>query len=140
MGSSTGVDAANSLSIILTLDAPPPPPPPSQFVEDATNADVDMRQVRYIPRRVALRSDNALPDVLSDVVNVKSWLEEGNVNVDRFVGRDDTNSLTKCAFLSKVNKLFKQRGSLFILYYAGHGTDENRGEAAPGAFCMQKDG
>ena len=121
-------------------ERPPPPSPPSQFVEDAANADVDMRQVRYIPRRVALRSNNALPDVLSDVINVKSWLEEGNVNVNRFVGRDDTNSLTKRAFLSKVNKLFEQPGSLFILYYAGHGTDETRGEAAPGAFCMQKDG
>lgn len=63
-----------------------------------------------------------------------------DVEVNRFVGRDDTNSLTRKAFLAKVDRLLAQPGELFILYYAGHGTDQSERLAAPGAFCMQKDG
>ena len=77
-------------------------------------------------------------------MTVKEWIERcgSAVEVERFVGRDDTNSLTRRAFLSKVERMLAQPGELFILYYAGHGTDGDAADpnGAPGAFCMQKDG
>eukprot|EP00947_MAST-08B_sp_MAST-8B-sp1_P006469 g6469.t1 len=131
--------------------------PSEDAMKMAASADVDLREARYHPRRLALRGSNALPDVIDDVVAVKEWLEETAevAEVKRFVGRDDTNSLTRRAFLNKVDKLLAQPGKVFVLYYAGHGTgggssddggggggggDYDDDDAAPGAFCMQKDG
>jgi hypothetical protein len=118
--------------------------PSAAAKQKAAEAAVDLREVRYIPRRFAgVRGGDPLPDVIDDVVTVKEWMESsGPVEVNRFVGRDDTNSLTRKAFLAKVERLLAQPGELFILYYAGHGTDGTQAEhdAAPGAFCMQKDG
>jgi len=105
----------------------------------AEQAGVNMRHARYIPRRL-FRDSNALPDVLGDVVAVKELLKMSNVPVTQFVGRDDTESLTKVGFLNKVGRLLEQPGKVFILYYSGHGTDENSCEVKPGGFCMKKGG
>ena len=120
--------------------------PSKAAIKTAADADVDLREVRFVPRRAtATRGDNALPDVIDDVIVVKDWMESAGphlVDVNRFVGRDDTNSLTRKAFLNKVDRLLEQPGQVFVLYYAGHGTDGQQPviNSVPGAFCMQKDG
>jgi hypothetical protein len=63
--------------------------------------------------------------------------------VERFVGKCTTNSLTRKSFLSKLGKLLADpEPTLYILYYAGHGTEESNPErnCSPGAFCMQPQG
>ena len=115
--------------------------PSAEAKQKAVAADVDFREVRYVPRNLAAtREGFPLPDVIDDVVTVKKWMEDSgpDVEVNRFVGRDDTNSLTRKAFLAKVDRLLAQPGELFILYYAGHGTDQSERLAAPGAFCCKR--
>jgi len=72
---------------------------------------------------------------------VKKWVEAAGplACVQRFVGRNDTNSLTRKAFLDKVQRMLSHPGKVFILYYAGHGTkgDASWKDAKPGAFHMQ---
>jgi len=111
--------------------------PSAEAKQKAVAADVDFREVRYVPRNLAAtREGFPLPDVIDDVVTVKKWMEDSldQMWINRFVGRDDTNSLTRKAFLAKVDRLLAQPGELFILYYAGHGTDQSERLAAPGAF------
>ena len=116
----------------------------------ADDAEVDMRAtveaVRFVPRRMApaFRGGKGLPDVIDDVVAVKQFLEDSSAveEITRFVGRDDTNSLTRQAFLSKLDKLLQEDSDVFILYYAGHGTSGHPDipDCAPGALCMKSDG
>jgi hypothetical protein len=60
--------------------------------------------------------------------------------VERFVGKSTTNSLTRKSFLSKLGRMLADpEPTLYILYYAGHGTEESNPElnCSPGALCMQ---
>lgn len=70
----------------------------------------------------------------------REYEKGAEVLVERFVGRSTTNSLTRKAFLSKLDRLLADpEPTLYILYYAGHGTssaDPTR-NCSPGAFCMQ---
>jgi hypothetical protein len=80
-------------------------------------------------------------EVLGDVTKVKRWLRQFFDSDDtfkecvtQFVGRDDTSSLTKTRFLNMVERMFEKPGKVFVLYYAGHGTDDKKN---PGAFCVK---
>ena len=71
----------------------------------------------------------------ADVVKVKDWcIAQFDAVVTRFVCREDTESLTRKGFLNKVDRLLEQKGNVFILYNAGHGTKD---APFPGAFCLK---
>ena len=112
----------------------------------AASEGVDLRGL-CVPRRVRAAAlagsgvtagaergaPNGLPDIVDDVVAVKDWLEgqPGVALLRSFVGRDDTNSLTRRAFLNKIERLFEEPGPVFVTYYAGHGSSDG------GKLCMQ---
>jgi hypothetical protein len=115
--------------------------PTKEAIREAKQANVEFRK-RHARSR---NCPGELPDTLTDVVAVQQFLEHEYQNgvevaVERFVGRCDTNSLTRKAFLNKLNRLLADpEPSLYILYYAGHGTESTDAtlHCSPGAFCMQ---
>jgi hypothetical protein len=95
---------------------------------------IEFRSSRYQPR--AMRGGNALPDILKDVTTVKRHFQQkGGLPIEvhsSFVGKEGSGSLTRRAFLNKLERLFAVPGKkLYILYYAGHGSGDG------GKLCME---
>eukprot|EP00854_Cymbomonas_tetramitiformis_P004694 gene4694-5747_t len=102
---------------------------------------------RYTPRRwlrkvggQARDSDNALSDILKDVVTMRRHFGGmQGVELERpTVGKEGSGFMTRARMCAMLTRMFERPAGdgrhrcAFVLYYAGHGDEE-------GSFCMEGD-
>lgn len=101
----------------------------------ASQADTDrFDNTEEIPLRHAPRGYRGpyrpLPYVMNDVKKVHEFLVSKKVESTSFCGLYRTSSMTKNRFLEMFNTMLEENKRLYIVFYAGHGCEED------GAFFM----